>query len=245
MRGLVIVLVILGLTSCNEGWDCTQREGEKVVVDLEISETIKSVWVFDDINVVWHQAEDQLFQLETGQNLVDEIIVEVTADSILQLRNENTCRFTRSPDNVVVHVYSNEINYVEKFGFGEVNSSGLLSFDHRVEIVTRGSGNVNLDFNSSEPFFLTMRSLSNVTLTGEVPQLNVFVDRRVDGRLYATELIAQSINFVHSGTNDIMLFPVLQLTGDLNSFGNALIFNNPDRLRVEEKAQGRLIPKYQ
>lgn len=245
MRGLLIVCItLLFFTSCDEGWDCTLAEGDRTLIEIPTDITIRHIRMFDDINLMWHDSEDQRLELETGENLIEGIFFDFKNDSLLEITNDNSCLFVRSPRNVTVHVYSRDIRLLEKVGFGEINTADNIMSELRVDIVTLGSGNVNVSFQSAPVLFLTMRSLSNFTVSGEVDVLNVFIDRRNDGKIEARNLTVDAINIVHSGSNDMMLSPTTSIGGDLNSFGNILLYTEPETIDVTINGTGRIIEKF-
>ncbi len=230
--------------AATRGGIARRRGGAVTRIDINVGIEVKRVHVYDDINILWHPSAEQRIALETGENLVDEILFDVVGDSTLEVYNNNSCKFTRSSRNVTVHIYSNEINYLEKFGYGEVNGTEELILDHRIDLVTRGSGNVNLAINSTREVFIAMRSLSNITLVGEALELHVFLDGRVDGKLDASDFTVEGANIVHAGSNDVMIFPLAWLRGTLTGFGNVLLFNNAPFVAVDEQGAGRVIRKY-
>ena len=244
MKSLIRIVVFLLLAGCDDGWDCTLAEGDKTLSEIRSEITVRHIRLFDDINLVWHDAEIQRIELETGENLIEGIFFDFQSDSLLEITNDNSCLFVRSPRNVTVHVYSRDIRLIEKVGFGEVITEGNIQREGSVEIVTLGSGNVNVGFEGTSDLFITMRSLSNITVRGQVGILHAFVDRRNDGKVEARDLLVDHINIVHSGSNDMMLSPSLSLRGDLNSFGNILLYREPETIEVTINGSGRIIQKF-
>ena len=237
-------LFFLFLSSCNEGWDCTLAEGDKTMIEIPTDISIRHIRIFDDINILWHDSETQRLELEIEENLVNDIFFDFKSDSLLEITNNNNCLFMRSPKNVTAHIYSREIRLIEKIGFGEVNTDGNIQSDIPVEIVTLGSGNVNVGFQGTPDLFITMRSLSNISVAGKVEVLHAFIDRRNDGKLEARDLLVDRINVVHSGSNDMMLSPTISLSGNLKSFGNILLYKEPENLNITITGSGRIIQKF-
>lgn len=245
-----LIILTLGLPGCDQqnAWDCVQTIGDLIEERIPVTSTIKRVVIFDDTNLIWHPAlvpGEQAFVIETGENLINEIETTIIADSILEVRNRNQCRWTRAPRNLTLHVYSDDINWIEKQGFGEINTSERIVLNHRLDVVTLGSGNLNLELVTPNEVWLSMRALSNVTLTGEVVTLHVFVDQRVDGRLYAEDLDVQDVSIWHAGTNNLFVAPSDILRGTIRASGDVHLFREPERgVVVNEDGSGRVINRF-
>lgn len=249
MKRWFIVWAVL-LMGCDQqnAWDCVQTTGQLIQEPIPLAQTIKRVIIFDDTNLIWHPAEapgEQAFVIETGDNLISEVVTTIVADSILEIRNDNQCRWTRTPRNLTLHVFSDSINWIEKQGFGEVNTATTISLNHRLDVITLGSGNLNLDLMNPNEVWLSMRALSNITLAGEITTLHVFVDQRVDGRLYAEELDVRDVSIWHAGTNDLFVAPSDILRGTIRESGDVQLFREPDRgVVVNEDGSGRVINRF-
>ena len=244
------IILTLGLWGCDQqnAWDCIQTIGDHTEEPIPTSRTIKRVIIFDDTNLLWHPAPspgEQAFIIETGENLIGEIETTIVADSILEIRNNNHCRWTRAPRNLTLHVYSDSINWIEKQGFGEVNTAQAITLNHRLDVITLGSGNLNLELVNPNDVWLSMRALSNVSISGEITTLHAFIDQRVDGRLYAEYLTVQDVSIWHAGTNDLFMGPGDILRGTIRGSGDVYLFREPDRgVIVNEDGSGRVIRRF-
>lgn len=137
------------------------------------------------------------------------------------------------------------INWIEKQGFGEINTTELIIINHRLDVNTLGSGNLNLKLINPNEVWLSMRALSNVTISGELNTLHVFVDKRVDGRLYAEGLTVRDVSIWHGGSNDLFVGPSDILRGTIKGSGDVFLFREPDRgVVVNEEGSGRVINRF-
>ena len=63
-----------------------------------------------------------------------------------------------------------------------------------------------------------------------------------NGIFYGESLVANTITFYHRGSNDIFLFPINSITGNIYATGNVVLKNNPiDFPNVIQHFTGRLI----
>lgn len=250
MRILFTIGILFVFLGCDRpgAWDCVQTTGDLIEEIISTESTIKQVIIFDDVNLFWHPPQEpgeQLFIIETGDNLIGEVEAKVVADSILQVRNNNSCRWTRAPRTLTLHVYSDSINWIEKQGFGEINTTEQVSINHRLDVITLGSGNVTLDIDNPNALWLSMQSLSNVTLTGRLTTLHALVDQRVDGILYAEELDVQDVSVWHAGTNEIHVAPSDILRGTIRGNGNVNLYREPLRgVEVNQEGSGVVIFRF-
>lgn len=250
MRAIYLIGLMLILCRCNQpgAWDCVQTTGDLIREEISTTSVIRQVIIFDDVNMRWHPAEapgEQRFELETGINLIGDVAATIVADSILQVRNNNSCRWTRTPRNLTLHVYSDSINWIEKQGFGAISTAEKVSIDQRLDVITLGSGNVTLDIDNPQEVWLSMRSLSNVTLTGTVTTLHAFIDQRVDGILYAQDLNAIDVSIWHAGTNAMHVAPLDILRGTIRANGDVNLYREPIRgVVVNEEGSGKVISRF-
>ena len=239
----IISFLLLFCLGCDreDVWDCVQKEGDKVITEIPFDSTIQILKIFDDINLVLHSSESQKLELHTGKNLVGD--VEFLLDTgVLHVFNHNSCRWTRSPENVELHVYSNELNHIHKYGFGNIWSED--SIQHRLRFITYGTGKINLLLNNSSIGF-QLYSLTNVTLKGQTNSLGCYVNTGRDPILNAKELIAKNVSVTHDGFNNLIVNPVERLNYRIWNSGNIIITKEPAIINeIEKIGSGQLIKKY-
>ena len=103
-----------------------------------------------------------------------------------------------------------------------------------------GIGDFRLDL-QTEQLFIESNSVSNFYLSGQSQNLHVFFSWG-NGIFYGENLIANAITFYHRGSNDVILFPINSISGDIYSTGNVVLKNNPNLPpTVIQHFRGRLI----
>jgi hypothetical protein len=240
MKRIHTIILILFLLACNSEnqWDCIQSTGEPVSEVYEIEEPIQVIHIFDDINLAIGSSSSQHLQVNTGANLLPEIQI-TEADGILSIRNENSCRWSRSPYNVEVIFFTDTLIHIEKLGYGNIRSVDVL--ENSVRIFSYVPGEISLDVDNYL-VGLDLFALTNVTLNGESDVLSVYMNRGKDGIVRAENLEVMNATIVHDGYNDIHVRPLRKLNYYLWNAGNILLYNEPDSLNeVERKGTGELI----
>ena len=61
------------------------------------------------------------------------------------------------------------------------------------------------------------------------------------GRFEGENLIAQNVEISHRGSNDMIVNPILSLTGIIRGTGDVIVINQPPLVDVEEIYIGELI----
>ena len=95
MKKIIYVLVFAITISCNneDAGDCFQTAGEIIQQEIEVNSFTK-VLVNKKIELFVTQGPQQKIVVETGENLMNDISVEVI-DNQLVLTNYNTCNILR------------------------------------------------------------------------------------------------------------------------------------------------------
>lgn len=239
----ILVIVIIFLVSCDseEAWDCIQKEGDNVIIEIPFDSTITQLKVFDDVNLVLHSSDTQVFELHTGSNMVSDI--EFLLDTgVLHIFNHNVCRWTRSPENVTLHIYSSKLSFIEKQGFGNISSEDTIR--HKLRFVTYDPGKINLTLNNPS-ISLQLFSLTNVKLSGRTQSLGCYINDSRDSRVDAEKLLASHVSITHDGHNDIVVYPINRINYRIWNSGNILLLNEPEVINeIEIIGSGKLIKKF-
>ena len=90
--------------------------------------------------------------------------------------------------------------------------------------------------------FIESNNVSNFYISGTTNDMNVFFawgNGKFDGR---NLIVSNTLSFFHRGSNDMILFPLNLLFGNIYSTGNVIIKNNPVQPpNVTKHYTGRLI----
>lgn len=243
MKKLLVIGIAALILSCDDEdvWDCVQKSGETIIYEIPSDTIITKIKVFDDINVVLHSADSQKLEIHTGENLIPDI--DFLGDTgVVHVFNRNVCRWTRSPNNIELHIYGSELNFIQKEGYGTITNKDTLY--HRVSFVTYGPGEINLVLNNPRISF-QLYSLTNVNLSGFTNSLGCYINTARDPILNARDLRANNVSVTHDGFNDAIVFPVSRLNYRIWNSGNIIVLNEPETINeVEKTGTGKLIKNY-
>jgi len=247
MRNFLVITLIVLFSSCNseDANDCFQVEGKTIIQQI-VLEDFNEINVYGGIKLFLTYGETQRVELETGENLANDISFELEANQ-LKIRNHNTCNFVRNYGVTKVFVTLPDLKYLRNGSQFAIESTNLLNFED-ITLVSEDAngegdfytnGNFKLQLNSNK-ITIVNNNLSNYVLSGEVENLQVGFFNG-DGRFEGENLVAQHVNVYHRGSNKIIVNPQQSLTGELVSTGDLISKNTPPEVEVEELYTGKLV----
>ncbi|TDS10885.1 putative autotransporter adhesin-like protein [Maribacter caenipelagi] len=244
--GLSTFFVLLFISCDSENAsDCFQDTGEITRQEVSVEE-FTTITAFENITLVVKQADTQKVEIETGENLRNEVAA-VVEDGRLLLTDTNDCNYIRDYGITVVYVTTPNLTSIRSSTGFPIQSDGVLAFeslsllsesftDSEAE-TTDGEFNLELDVNSLS---ITSNGISYFKLKGSAESFNISIAAG-DSRVEADKLIAKRVNVNHRGSNDILVNPQESLTGVLRGTGDLQSYNRPVTVEVEELYNGRLI----
>ncbi|WP_159021747.1 head GIN domain-containing protein [Formosa sp. L2A11] len=246
MRKIITLLVALVVCACDSesASDCFQTSGETISKTIDI-DAFEDILVNRNIELTIIQGDNLKAYVETGENLMNDVVVEVV-DGELQLTDNNTCNLFRDYDPTKITITTPNLVQIRSSTQFEVKSEGVLTFD-KLELLSE-------DFNASESFNVgdfrleldveTLNVVSNnisvFYISGEANNLSVGFYAG-SGRFEGANLIANTVDVYHRGSNDIIVNPQESLTGELVSTGDLIAKNRPEIVDVNVQYKGELL----
>lgn len=242
-----LMVLCLLLVSCNgeNTPDCFQNTGDMVRVEVEVS-SFSTITVFEKLNLVLKQGEEQKVEIETGEFLLNEISA-LTEGNRLILRNENNCNYVRNYGLSTIYITSPNITEIRSSTSLLVSSDGILtypslsllseSFNNPETETTDGSFDLEL---ASETVSIVVNGIAYFKLLGTATNFNVNIAAG-DSRIEAADLIVQNVGLNHRGSNNVLVNPQQRISGVIRGYGDVISFNRPPKIAVDEIFEGRLI----
>lgn len=234
------------LCSCDseDASDCFQTTGELTSKTIGI-DTFDRILVNRNIELTIIQGSELKAFIETGENLMNDVEVHVI-DGELQLTDNNTCNLFRNYDPTKITITTPTSFYqIRSSTQFEVKSEGVLTLDelqlfsedfNAEESFNVGDFRLQLDV---EELIVVSNNISVFYISGTTNKLTVGFYAGA-GRFEGANLIAQSVNIFHRGSNDIIVNPQELLTGELVSTGDVISKNKPEIVEVDTKYKGQL-----
>ncbi|WP_350290458.1 head GIN domain-containing protein [uncultured Croceitalea sp.] len=246
-KGIFYISIVITLLSCNGDNvpDCFQNAGDIVRVEVEVS-SFTNITVFENLNLVLKQGNEQRVEIETGEFLLNEITA-VTEGSRLILRNENSCNYVRDYGLTTIYVTSPNIQEIRSSTGLLISSDGILnypnlslvseSFSNPETETTDGSFDLEL---TSETVSIVVNGIAYFKLSGTTTNFNVTIAAG-DSRIEAQDLSSQNVSLNHRGSNDVFVNPQIRISGVIRGYGDVISFNRPPEIEVDEIFEGQLI----
>ena len=246
MKNISLLLLLFIFISCDNDKvnDCFQSSGSIISKYILVPDFTK-IKVNRDIELVLKDGPIQKVLIETGENLLNDVNVEVV-NSQLILTDNNTCNFVRDYNITKVYVTAPNIDEIKSSTQFKISSQGVLSYP-LIKVLSENFndssiiavGEVSLNLNSQE-VRVVANNLTSFMFSGVTDVLNVNFAAG-DGVFDGANLIANTVSVSHRGTNDIIVNPQEELSGKLVSTGNLISVNQPPEVNVEVLYTGNLI----
>lgn len=247
MKKIFIVLLAVVLNSCDSesGLNCFQASGTIIQTEMTV-EPFTKITVWERTQLFIQQGPEQKVVIETGENLLNDIDVNVE-DGRLNITNNNGCNIVRDYGITKIYVTSPNITEIRSSTGLAVRSIGTLSYPV-LELYSEDQGNEDF-YHTDGDFYLTLdvnslnivaNGLSAFYLDGnaEVAQFGLYGS---DCSIEAPDLIIQRLNIFHRSTDDITVNPQQSITGRIVSLGNCISKNRPEIVNVATPYRGELI----
>ncbi|MGR7812371.1 head GIN domain-containing protein [Lacinutrix undariae] len=241
--GLFILVLVFACDS-EDANDCFQTTGHNVQQEFLV-ENFEKILVNRGVELFIEQGDTYTVIVESGENLINDVDVIVVGNQ-LEITDNNTCNFVRDYAVTKVYVTAPNIKTIRSSTQYEISSIGVLNYNNlsliSEDFNLQGSftvGDFSLQLNATN-LSIVSNNMSSFYLSGTAENVNVGFYSG-SGRFEAEDLIAQNINVYHRGTNDMIVNPQLQLTGEIRSVGNVIVVNTPPLVTAQSFYTGHLV----
>ncbi len=238
-----VLLSFIFLLSCNSenAPGCFKTAGKNITQQIA-AENFDKIHISEGIELVISQGSETSVAIETGENLLNNISVELI-DNQLFVKNNNSCNWVRDYNSTTVFITVPNLDNIYSASQFAVRSQGILEFPElnlqsgMFSHTASGSFHLNVKCN-----ILTIEDnkSSYFNISGETIDLNVnFYDgnARFDGE----NLEAKNVHCFQRSSNDIVVKPSEKVQGTIYSTGNIVLKNLPPTIEVAQLYQGRVI----
>ena len=238
------------LTGCGLSEDCFKGNGTPTIQTFPL-ENFTKIKVYEGVGLVIKEGPIYEVKVKTADNILDNLEVKLEG-SMLVVKDNSTCNLARDygqtklyvtiPDGTLspllpeLELYCKTEQKIQSEGILHSPIVRLFSLD---DFDGAGTGDFRLDL-QTEQLFIESNSVSNFYLSGQSQNLHVFFWWG-NGIFYGDHMNANTINFYHRGSNDMIFYPIQQIEGALYSTGNVRLTNQPTIINVSQYFTGRLI----
>ena len=245
MRYYLCFLFSVMLLGCSDVEDCFESPGVDASKSFEVADFSK-ITVFENLNLRIVQGDAYAVSAIGGENLLDNISVQVDGDRLL-LRNNQGCTITNKTNQVTIQVTAPNLSEIRLGSGGTVTNEGVLEYTS-LNLIAEDSTNPDTPVNDGT-FYMrvntgTLRLVTNgfayFSLEG-VTNNFVAIIASGDSRVEADQLQSSVVDLLHRGTNDILLDVTDRITGTISGYGDVICATRPTEVDVNEIFRGKLI----
>lgn len=247
MKKLVYLIYIIVLISCNKENtnDCLQTAGTIIQQEIDVPIFDKIV-VHEKIELIITEGPVQKVILETGENLVSDIKIEVINNEII-LVNNNSCNFFRDYGLTKVYITSPNITIIRNASEQNVSSNGILTYPSlylmsvgdKKKFLAVGDWHLTIENTSVK---IWSNGIANFYINGTSNNLNISFSNG-DTRFEGGNFKVKNINIRQVSSNDMLIFPTESLKGSIHSVGDVISYHKPTIIDVDVQSVGELIFK--
>jgi hypothetical protein len=246
MKKIVLhIVVCCGMvlaTSCGISEDCFKGNGNQVT-QMFLLENFTKIKVYDGVGLVIKEGANYEVKVLTSDNILDNLEVKMEGN-MLVVKDNSTCNIARDYGLTTVYVTAPNITEIHSKTDQDIRSDGVLNYSD-LKLISidlsdgAGTGDFRLFLNTVN-LYVESNNVSNFYLSGFSNNLHVYFWWG-NGIFYGDSLNANTIDFYHRGSNDMIFYPINQIEGKIYSTGNVRLTNRPFTINVIEYFTGRLI----
>lgn len=236
----LIFLVLVLFSSCekNNLGDCFKSTGE-ITEEVREIESFTKIIIHDNVEIVLTPSTSNLLTVSAGKNLIDKIITEQIADTLI-ISNNNSCNWVRNystPIKVLVPI--NGLSEIEYRSIGDIICTDTIFSDSLNINVREGAGTLNILTNS----YLVRSNLhygtADIKVSGRCHLSYVYSASfgLIDNRF----LISNQVYVGNKSSNDIYVTAVSTIAATIEGIGNIYYFGNPPNYSFNQIGSGQLI----
>lgn len=246
MKKIYYILILLIVFSCNseDANDCFQTSGSIIQEIVEVA-SFERILVNRDIELIIKEAPDYKVTIETGENLINEVKIEVIGNQLV-LTDGNNCNYVRDYGITKIYVSAPNILEIRSSTQYDISSDGVLNYNTLSLISEDFNGGSEFtvgDFRltvASEAMSITSNNISFFYVEGTVD--NLFIGFfSGSGRFEGANLVTQHVEVSHRSSNDMVVNPLQSLSGLLRGTGDLISVNEPPVVSIEQIYTGQLI----
>lgn len=237
----ILSYVCLVINSCKKenAFDCFKPTG-KIINQLRNVSGFRDIEVSEKIDIYLSQGAYYEVKVEAGKNLQTNIITEVK-DSVLIIKNINTCNFVRSPKKPInIYITSPRYKFLKNNGVGAIKCNTVIKSDTILTLCTN-SGDIHLNLDVEE-----IRSSSHgngdLYLNGKTKKSFHYL--KGTNYIYAADFLISNYTFIdmHSIGHCYIKAPENgTLEASIWSRGNIYYTGNPQQTLIKKYNTGDLI----
>lgn len=232
----------LFLYSCEDAnpLDCIKNTGEIVKEERAIDSNIRTVVLYDNVNLVLTQSTNQYLEIEAGKNLQKNIKIKIQHDTLI-ISNNNICNWIRDyKKEIIAYLNIGNLYNIEYRGSGDISCTNTIENDSIRLDVWEGAGKVELDINVQTNQTYLHIGTADIHLSGTC-NTNL-ISSKSYGLVNAQHLISSYTYISSSSSNHCYVNTIHHLDARIYSIGNIYYANEPQLIKTYITGSGQVLP---
>lgn len=244
MKKTLILVCALGwaMTSCNRDKfpGCFMPAGPAIHKEIPVPGGFHTIALFDDIHLEVYPGHDNRLVLLGGANLLENVDI-TEQDSILSIRNHNTCNWMRNLEHkLILRIHAQSIRNIQYSGSGDIVFADTLFQDHFTLEVWDGYGQISPVIHTRDGSFKLHSGTATLTPAGKVETADIWAASH--GRFDGRRLEIRHAYIQHRSGNHVYVWAKDSLHIRLLSTGNLYFRGNPEVRLLEHTGNGGVFP---
>ena len=222
--------------------DCVKKPGKVIKREIQDIPTFDKIKIEGGIELILFQSTEQKVEIETGENLINGISLEVT-DGELVIKNNISCNWFHNYNPVKAYITFTDLTRIYSVSQYKIHSNQTLYFD----VIELSSGvfgegvatEFDLDIQCNH-LSINANDASYLKISGNANSMWVAFWAG-NPRIEAQHFQVNYIDFFQRSSNDMILYPIEKIEGNIYSNGNVIIKNTPNTIEVTQHYTGKLI----
>lgn len=238
------LLLVSCFFSCNSenANDCIKKSGNVIKREISDIPSFDKIKIEGGIELILFQSTEQKVEIETGENLINDVSFEVT-DGELVIKNNISCNWFRNYNPAKAYVTFTDLTRIYSNSQHKVHSSQTLHFneiDLSSGVFQEGvASEFDLDIQCNH-LSINANDASFFKISGNANSMWAAFWAGVP-RLEAQNFQVNYIDFFQRSSNDMIINPVESVKGNIYGNGNVILKNTPNTIEVTEHYRGKLI----
>lgn len=235
------VLFLAVAFSCSDinRFDCLKSAGQPSMNHLRNDQPFHTISIRDDIHLVVHPGQQCMSMIHGPENLLNKIDVSLE-DSVLHVRNRNTCNWVREfGQEITFHLYTPEIRSIQFGGTGNLSFTDTLRQPSFSLEVWNGHGDLRPLLEADNATFKLHSGVAVLSPQGQAQYMDVYASGM--GQIDGLGFHAQRVFAQHYGSNDAFIRAEELLQVRIISVGNIYYTGGAQTEVIERQGEGELI----
>ncbi|MFT3827715.1 MAG: head GIN domain-containing protein [Chitinophagaceae bacterium] len=238
IKVITILSCILIAAGCSKEF-CFKKTGN-IIIEKRILPSFSTIELYERINLILTQDDEQQVSVETGENLLSDISTNVT-DGVLTIHDNNSCNWARNLDNRInVYITVPKLSRILYYGAGDISSTNTLkSYDFYMDSWT-GIGSVHLNVDATNTYVTQRQNNADISITGN--SYYTFVYCTEQGTIDLRGLNSMIVNVDHRSILPVYINASDSIDAHVFHTGNVYYKGHPSKINTLYTNSGRLIP---